>query len=123
MSVVNHVSLAVHDLDGSSQFFEQVLAPLGLSLLYRQEGFVAFGTPGCDDFAVHRTTSHSGGAHVAFTAASRGQVDQFWRAALDAGAGPNVAPAIHRQYHDSYYAAFVYDLDGNNIEAVCHDRP
>ena len=61
-----------------------------------------------------------GGTHLAFTAATRAAVDAFHRAAIAAGGRDNGAPGLRPEYHPHYYGAFVFDLDGNNIEAVCH---
>ena len=65
-------------------------------------------------------TTLSGRLHVAFVAASRAAVDAFYQAALAAGASDNGPPGLRPQYHPTYYGAFVIDLDGHNIEAVCH---
>ena len=120
--VIDHVSLAVRDLPANQGFYEQALAPLGFTVLYEQEDFVAFGQPGNDDFALHRAGTNTGGAHVAFVASARNTVDRFWEAALAAGGRPRREPAIHPEYHPGYYAAFVYDPEGNNIEAVLHEK-
>jgi hypothetical protein len=61
--------------------------------------------------------------HLAFAAKDRPTVDAFYRAAIAAGGRDNGPPGLRTQYHPSYYGAFVYDLDGNNIEAVCHTAP
>jgi catechol 2,3-dioxygenase-like lactoylglutathione lyase family enzyme len=61
--------------------------------------------------------------HIAFRAASRAQVDAFYRAAMAAGGRDNGGPGIREHYHPNYYGAFVLDPDGHNIEAVCHDPP
>jgi len=58
--------------------------------------------------------------HVALTAASRTDVDRFYAAALAAGGRDNGPPGVRAHYHPDYYGAFVFDPDGNNIEAVCH---
>ncbi len=58
--------------------------------------------------------------HIAFAAESRAQVDEFYKAALEAGGKDNGAPGIREMYHPNYYGAFVFDPDGHNIEAVCH---
>ena len=60
--------------------------------------------------------------HVAFRARSRAMVDAFFEAAVAAGGTANGDPGLRAEYHPSYYAAFVLDPDGYNIEAVCHDR-
>ncbi len=62
----------------------------------------------------------AGVVHVAFVAQTRSEVDAFYHAALDAGGADNGAPGPRPHYHPNYYAAFVRDPDGNNIEAVCH---
>jgi catechol 2,3-dioxygenase-like lactoylglutathione lyase family enzyme len=61
-----------------------------------------------------------GSAHIAFVADSREKVDAFYKAALKAGGKDNGAPGLRPHYHENYYGAFVFDPDGNNIEAVCH---
>jgi hypothetical protein len=62
----------------------------------------------------------SPGMHLAFVAQTRGQVDEFYRAAMEAGAKDNGPPGIRAHYHPNYYGAFVIDLNGVNLEAVCH---
>ena len=62
------------------------------------------------------------GFHVAFAVESRKQVDAFYKAALAAGGTDNGAPGLRPNYHENYYAAFVHDPDGHNVEVVCH-RP
>ena len=61
-----------------------------------------------------------GAAHVAFSAPDRAAVDAFYEAATGAGGKDNGAPGVREHYHENYYAAFVHDADGNNLEAVCH---
>jgi catechol 2,3-dioxygenase-like lactoylglutathione lyase family enzyme len=73
-------------------------------------------------FAVVRRNP-TGGGHVAFACEDRATVDAFHEAATKAGGRDNGAPGVREHYHASYYAAFVQDLDGNNIEAVCHKPP
>jgi catechol 2,3-dioxygenase-like lactoylglutathione lyase family enzyme len=58
--------------------------------------------------------------HVAFSCPDRATVDAFYEAAIAAGGRDNGAPGLRPHYHPNYYGAFVYDPDGNNIEAVCH---
>ena len=71
-------------------------------------------------FWIGTAAKAKGGAHVAFTTANRGAVDAFYASALRAGGRDNGKPGLRPHYHDNYYAAFVLDPDGNNIEAVCH---
>jgi catechol 2,3-dioxygenase-like lactoylglutathione lyase family enzyme len=118
--VVDHVVLVVRDLETSRRFYRAALAPLGIQELNAESGGVAFGAEGMDDFAVvagrHPTTR----AHVAFDAPSREAVDAFYAAALAHGGRHRGAPGVWVQYSERYYAAFVWDPDGNNIEGVFH---
>ena len=128
--MLDHVGFAVADAERSKRFYEQALAPLGIKLIMSvtpeqtESGGTAhgFGSDGTPYFWVGDNERVGEGTHVAFEAASRADVDAFYRAALDAGGRDNGAPGIRLRYHPNYYGAFVYDPDGINIEAVCH-RP
>jgi catechol 2,3-dioxygenase-like lactoylglutathione lyase family enzyme len=117
----DHVALNVRDYRASKVFYEQALEPLGYHLINASEDrhSAAFGTDELE-FIINQREPFGTGTHVAFTAADRPTVDAFHAAALAAGGRDNGAPGIREQYHANYYAAFVYDPDGNNIEAVCH---
>ena len=65
-------------------------------------------------------SGRTGAAHIAFAAASRAEVDAFYKAALAAGGKDNGAPGLRHHYHPNYYGAFVIGPDGHNVEAVCH---
>ena len=85
------------------------------------EGAVGFGTgEGIPDFWIG-SSPERGASHVAFSASDRAAVDGFYEAAIAAGGKDNGPPGL-RPYHETYYAAYVHDADGNNIEAVTH-RP
>lgn len=121
--VVDHVLLVVKDLGISRSFYTPALRPLGITTLYEQPDCVAYGVEGADDFAICQgrpSEPTSTAAHVAFVADDRRAVDAFYEAALVAGGRSKHAPDLHPEYHAGYYAAFVYDPDGNNIEAVHH---
>lgn len=120
--VVDHVALRVSDLGASRRFYEAALAPLGFGLVFSDDGGAAFGVEGADDFWVLAGGTPTSGAHVAFAAADRAAVDAFHRAALGAGGRDNGGPGLRPEYHEGYYGAFVFDPDGNNVEAVHHDR-
>jgi catechol 2,3-dioxygenase-like lactoylglutathione lyase family enzyme len=117
--MIDHVGLRVTDFTRSKEFYERALAPLGY-VLVKEFGAAAAG------FGAERRPVFwiSQGApapvHVAIAAADRATVEAFHAAALAAGGRDNGAPGLRPQYHADYYAAFVYDPDGNNIEAVCH---
>ena len=125
--MLDHVGLAVADIESAKAFYVGALAPLGIALLYEltaaetgAEAHAGFGAAGKAFFWIGTGDRPKGGAHVAFTARSRADVDAFYRAALAAGGRDNGAPGLRPHYHANYYGAFVIDLDGNNIEAVCH---
>ena len=120
--LVDHAGIVVSDLAASRAFYEAALRPLGMSLLYEKDGHLAFGLPKVDDFGVKQGEPVTHNAHIAFVAADAASVNAFHAAALAAGGRDNGAPGFHREYHPAYYAAFVLDPDGNNIEAVFHGR-
>jgi len=119
----DHVKFGVTDYAASKAFYLAALAPLGVTIV--GEGDPAYGVELCHPdgtvslvlFQTGETPAH---LHIAFAAATRDQVDAFHRAALAAGGRDNGAPGLRPQYHANYYAAFVIDPDGHNIEAVCH---
>jgi hypothetical protein len=98
------------------------LAALGFEVISTEEDGCAFGRKGADDFGINQCETPTSNAHGAFTAESRAMVDAFYDAAMCGGARSKHAPAEHPEYHLGYYAAFIWDLEGNNIEAVHHDR-
>jgi catechol 2,3-dioxygenase-like lactoylglutathione lyase family enzyme len=117
------------DFARAKTFYAAVVAPLGIALVMEvspeQNGGVAaagFGRTGKPDFWIGSDGKTTPPMHVAFRAESRMQVRAFYDAALAAGATDNGPPGLRPHYHPNYYAAFVRDLDGHNIEAVCHHR-
>ena len=128
--MLDHVGFAVDDAEQSKKFYEQALAPLGISLIMSvtpeqtEAGGTAhgFGSDGKPFFWVGDNERVGEGTHVAFAVDSRAQVHAFYEAALAAGGRDNGAPGLRPHYHPNYFAAFVFDPDGINIEAVCH-RP
>lgn len=125
--VLDHISIAVRELDRARRFYDASLLPLGFRRLYDTATGSAYGLgKGSDDFCIIRDEhagTAPGGNHVALRARSRPAVDRFHAAALAAGARDDGAPGLRPHYHASYYAAFVIDLDGHRIEAVCHQDP
>lgn len=118
--LIDHLQLVVRDLDASQRFYSAVLAVLEIPMGGRGDGWFW-----ADELFV--STAHgeaaqgqlTGRTHLAFQARDRATVDAFHRAALAHGGRDNGAPG-ERPYHPGYYAAFVLDPDGNNIEAVFH---
>jgi catechol 2,3-dioxygenase-like lactoylglutathione lyase family enzyme len=109
----DHVQLHVRDVAESVRFYETVLAPLGIPLVYAREQQAEF-----PNFAVVGGRPPSGPGHVAFRAASEEQVQAFHRAGVEAGYRDNGAPGLRPQYYGHYYAAYLLDPDDNNVEAV-----
>jgi catechol 2,3-dioxygenase-like lactoylglutathione lyase family enzyme len=118
--VVDHVLFVVGDLDASRRLYTAALAPLGFEELLVEERGVHYGAEGMDDFAIYLGSPVTSAAHVAFVADGREAVDGFFAAALANGATMRAEPGVYPQYSERYYAAFVNDLHGNNIEAVWH---
>ncbi len=120
--LVDHIQLGVDDLPASRRFYDAVLGVIGVPLGGEKEGahfwydelFVS--TPDGPEAAGKLTGRH----HLAFQARDRAMVDAFYQAGLAAGGRDNGAPGERTQYHPGYYAAFLLDPDGNNIEAVFH---
>jgi catechol 2,3-dioxygenase-like lactoylglutathione lyase family enzyme len=124
--VVDHIGVGVRDYDESVAFYSAALAPLGLELVAETDTDnrdAGFGYMGRDDFWIHEGRP-MGRAHIAFEAQTQEQVDAFHAAALEAGGRDNGAPGLRTEYSSTYYAAYILDPNGNNIEAVFHgDAP
>jgi catechol 2,3-dioxygenase-like lactoylglutathione lyase family enzyme len=118
--MIDHMGLAVTDLDASVAFYTRALAPRGYAVVLRFSQVVGFGVAGKPDFWI-ATGKPTDKLHVAFRASGRDQVRAFYDAALAAGGRDNGPPGIREIYHPNYYGAFVRDPDGHNVEAVCHD--
>ena len=120
--MIDHVSIAVRDLQASARFYEVVLAPLGYTKLESRPETVAFGKAYAEFWLNHRSNmtlvAADAGAHTALRASSRDAVDAFHAAALAAGGTSGGAPGLRPQHGEGYYAAFIRDPDGNKIEAV-----
>ncbi len=118
----DHVKIGVSDFQRSKNFYLQVLAPIGVELLGEGEPSygVELGQPdGISSLCLFQTEEKTAHLHLAFIASKRAQVDAFYQAALAAGAKDNGAPGLRTHYNANYYAAFVFDPDGHNIEMVC----
>ncbi|WP_019170574.1 VOC family protein [Pseudaminobacter salicylatoxidans] len=124
--MIDHLGIIVRDFEASKAFYDKAMAPLGASLLMmvpaEYTGGVKVGGYGRDrpTFWLHEAADTGPGRHYAFTARSRAEVDAFHAAAIAAGGRDNGAPGLRPHYHPDYYGAFVFDPDGNNVEAVCH---
>jgi catechol 2,3-dioxygenase-like lactoylglutathione lyase family enzyme len=127
MSVIDHIELPVADAEASRRFYEAALEPLGLSLVVSIDrartahggARHGFGRDGYPSLWFHAEIGRRLPVHVAFAARDRKAVDAFHGLALAHGGRDNGAPGVRERYHPHYYAAYVLDPDGNNIEAVC----
>ena len=121
--MIDHVSIKVKDVEQAKAFYEAALAPLVYARGIEYPGgmqLLVEGEPGDVWVAPLPEGAEAVPTHVALRAADAAAVDAFYEAALAAGGTDNGAPGP-RDYHPGYYAAFVYDPEGNNIEAVIHD--
>jgi catechol 2,3-dioxygenase-like lactoylglutathione lyase family enzyme len=124
--IIDHLGIGVGDYAAAKEFYTAALAPLDITLVMEvdqphQPGKACgFGRDGKPDFWIGSEGKTTPSAHVAFVATTRAHVRAFHEAALRAGGTDNGRPGLRPQYHPAYYAAFVIDLDGHNIEAVCH---
>lgn len=122
--MIDHITIEVGDLEKSKLFYERAFVPLGYRLSFGKEGvFWAFDVGNGCLFEIQHTGAVAPltRLHVAFRVRSRAEVDQFHRAALEAGAEDNGAPGPRPNYAENYYACFVLDPDGYNIEAMINE--
>ena len=122
--MIHHISINVSNIAAGKEFYAKALAPLGYTLMsdYPEWSLAGFGEAGKADTWIHApgapvTTK----THIAYSAPSREAVQAFYDAGLAAGGKDNGAPGIRENYAPNYYAAFLLDPDGNNVEVVCMD--
>jgi catechol 2,3-dioxygenase-like lactoylglutathione lyase family enzyme len=122
--MLDHISINVADFEKGKAFYAGALKPLGYAMLmeFKEFSVAGFGVAGKPDFWINGNPSIGRPQHVAFLAESEEVVKAFYDAALAAGGKDNGAPGPRKEYSPGYYAAFVRDLDGHNIEAVFHGR-
>jgi catechol 2,3-dioxygenase-like lactoylglutathione lyase family enzyme len=128
--VIDHVGIRVSDLAASRRMYEASLGELGFAVLgegeFEGDAYILFGRNGSDDFSLHTVGSEPGrdrvttGAHVAFPAPDAEAVTRWHAAAVRHGGTDNGPPGVRPEYSGEYFAAFVIDPDGNNVEAVFH---
>ena len=119
-AMIDHLSLRVSDFARLVEFYRAALAPLGYKVIMDFPGATGMGDQsGMPDFWLMHTDTALNPTHLAFSG-DRAAVDAFHTAALAAGGTDNGPPGVRADYHPHYYAAFVTDPEGNNIEVVCH---
>ncbi|MDX6327013.1 MAG: hypothetical protein QOK15_3367 [Nocardioidaceae bacterium] len=123
--MIDHFGINCGDLARSAAFYDRVLGVLGHTRLMDFEVALGYGSDGMPQFWISRWEGSEPNReiHVAFTAADTETVLAFHAAALESGAEELHAPRLWPEYHPGYFAAFVRDPDGNNVEAVCHTAP
>jgi catechol 2,3-dioxygenase-like lactoylglutathione lyase family enzyme len=125
--MIDHLGISVSSHDASKAFYTKALAPLGIGVMMavsKEESgapsdYTGFGANNKPFFWIGEGSAAST-MHLCFVAETRAAVDAFYKAALAAGAKDNGKPGIREHYHPNYYGAFVVDLNGVNLEAVCH---
>ena len=116
----DHLGLKVRNLDASIKFYSDALAPLGFVLCSRDDASAGFGPKGEPALWLYLHQGPAGaGTHIAFRAPDHAAIRKFHAAGLKAGGHDNGAAGLRPDYSPTYYAAFVIDPDGNNVEAVC----
>ena len=120
--MIDHTTLHVNDWDKSKEFYSKALAPLGYTQTseFAEWKVTGYGVNGKSDLWLVADGADKAG-HIAFTATDKDGVQGFYDAALASGGKDNGAPGYRKDYSPGYYAAFVHDPDGHNIEVVFHD--
>jgi catechol 2,3-dioxygenase-like lactoylglutathione lyase family enzyme len=118
--VLDHLALNVRDIAAAKDFYLKALEPLGYEVFLDLGHDIGLQSGGNPDFWLCQRGEPSAPVHVAFRT-DRATVDAFHAAAIAAGGTDNGAPGLRPDYHEHYYAAFVLDPEGSNIEAVCHE--
>src|SRR4051794_23538897 len=116
----DHVVIGVSDYAASKAFFLKALEPLGIAEVVEGPLGIEIVGGNKSSLCLFQTDEKPARLHLAFKAGTRGQVEEFHRAALAAGGQDNGAPGLPPQYRPGYYAAFVIGPDGHTLEAVCH---
>jgi len=116
----DHIGLKVKDLQASVSFYAAALAALGHDVCSKDASGASFGPAHTPALWLSPGPGATGpGVHIGFRASDRGAVDRFHKDGLKAGGRDNGRPGLRTDYGPSYYAAFLLDPDGNNVEAVC----
>lgn len=118
----DHIVFGVSDYEASKAFFLKALEPIGIAVVSEGPLGIELSSDGKSSLCIRRIEEKPAHLHLAFTAENREQVEDFHRAALEAGAKDNGAPGLRPNYSGKYYAAFVIGPDGHNIEMVCHEN-
>jgi catechol 2,3-dioxygenase-like lactoylglutathione lyase family enzyme len=117
--MLDHITITVSNFGKSCSFYDHALAPLGMTRLFADgDNAAGYGMNGRAFFWIAQQDQPASHAHIAFSAKTRESIVGFYEAALAHGGRDNGPPGPRPKYHDHYFAAFVFDPDGNNVEAV-----
>lgn len=126
-SFLSHVTVGTNDIEQAKAFYDAVLKPLGGVRTVTHEHVIGYGLGQANQTVFwvvspfdRQTATVGNGTHIAFNASSRADVDTFHGTALASGGADEGPPGLRPHYHDDYYGAYVRDLDGNKLQAVCH---
>jgi catechol 2,3-dioxygenase-like lactoylglutathione lyase family enzyme len=118
--VFDHIGFGVSNIAASKDFFLKALQPLGYGVVMDGPYGVGLGPASKPLLWLIQSSEKPTHLHLAFMANNRRQVEDFYRAALEAGGRDNGPPGLRPHYHPNYYGAFVIGPDGHNVEVVCH---
>jgi catechol 2,3-dioxygenase-like lactoylglutathione lyase family enzyme len=114
----DHIGLRVKNLEAAVRFYAASLAPLGHVLGPNDKSYAGIGPKDAPALWLYANSAAGTGTHLAFRAPDHASVDKFYAAGLKAGGRDNGTPGLRIDYSPDYYAAFLIDPDGNNVEAV-----
>ena len=117
--MIDHISVRAQDFAKIVDFYKAALAPIGYKVLMEFPNTAGMGADGKPDLWIMQSDKPINPTHLAISGL-RPQIDEFYSAALSADGSDNGPPGLRADYHPNYYAAFVHDPEGNNIEVVCH---
>ncbi len=117
--MIDHISVRAQDFARLVEFYKTALAPIGYQVLMEFPNVAGMGADGKPDLWIMQSDKPVNPTHLAISGL-RQQIEEFHAAALAAGGSDNGPPGLRADYHPHYYAAFVHDPEGNNIEVVCH---
>ena len=119
MNMIDHITLRVSNIEKAATFYNEVLSHVGYSRLSGEfDGAICFTVDNGSDIWIYQDDTPSQNVHMCFVVESKETVEEFHTSGIAAGGIDNGKPGIRLEYGEDYYAAFIYDLDGNNIEAV-----
>jgi catechol 2,3-dioxygenase-like lactoylglutathione lyase family enzyme len=118
----DHIGLRTRHFKATEAFYFKLLPTLGIARIAKYPDAAGFSDGGKETFWIGASKKAPSSVHLAFGARTRAEVDKFYKKALQLGAKDNGPPGLRPDYGPNYYAAFILDPDGNNVEAVCHRR-